>query len=48
VTGYMHESLEVAVQQCLKLDTDTIKRTVKQKFTWSKCAEIFANNLIKL
>jgi len=48
VTGYMHESLEVAVQQCLKLDTDTIKRTAKQKFTWSKCAEIFANNLIKL
>ena len=52
-TGFMHNSLEIAVEKCIKLKkasnefaTSPITRIAREKFTWNKCAEIFVDTLV--
>lgn len=43
-TGYMHEKLESAVEQCLLLDREQVEK-VSRKWTWENCAKQFVDYL---
>jgi glycosyltransferase involved in cell wall biosynthesis len=46
-TGYMHENLAIAIENCLELDRALIKEHSKM-WSWSNCWNIFKNNLVEI
>ena len=47
VNGYMSWDLEKAVQQCLTLDREQVKKS-SEKWTWAECWRIFRENLAEI
>jgi glycosyltransferase involved in cell wall biosynthesis len=45
VSGYMSENLALAIEQCLRLDRNEVKKCSEQ-WTWENCWQIFKQNLI--
>jgi len=47
ITGHMSEDLKSSIDVCLGLPRDRVEQA-SQKWTWSKCWQIFRDNLIKI
>jgi glycosyltransferase involved in cell wall biosynthesis len=47
VTGYLDANLDLAIQQCLKLNRKQVEESSKT-WSWEECWKIFARNLVEI